>query len=67
MAYAFHKILMDSFFTSQFSYCPFPFIWIHHSKTVKNEINKLHERCQRIVYIDKKSSLKELLKADESV
>ena len=52
--------LMNSFFTSQFSYCSF--IWFCHSRTVNNRINKLHKRCLRIVYNDKKSPLKELLK-----
>ena len=54
-----------SFFTSQFSY--FPLIWMCHSRTVNNKINKLHERCIRVVYNDKRSSFKELLETDKSV
>ena len=38
-----------------------------HSRTVNNKINKLHERCLRIVYNNKMSSLKELLETDKSV
>ena len=57
--------LMNSFFTSQFSYCSL--IWFCHSRTVNNRINKLHKRCLRIVYNDKKSPLKGLLKTDKSV
>ena len=56
---------MNSFFASQFSYCPL--IRMCHSRTVNNKINKLHERCLRIVYIDKKSSFKELLETEKSV
>ena len=59
------RFLMNSFFTSQFSYCPV--IWMCHSRTVNKKINKLHKRCQRIVYNDKKSSFKELLETDKSV
>ena len=57
--------LMNSFFTSQFSYCPL--IWMCHSRTINNKINKLHKRCLPIIYNDKKSSFKELLETDKSV
>ena len=57
--------LMNPFFTSQFSYCPL--IWMCHSRTVNNKINKLHKRCLPIIYNDKKSSFKELLETDKSV
>ena len=56
---------MNSFFSSQFSYCPL--ISMCHSRTVKSKINKLHGRCLRIIYNGKKSSFKELLKTDKSV
>ena len=56
---------MNSFFTSQFSYCPL--IWMCHSRTVNNKINKLHKRCLQIIYNDKKFSFKELLETDKSV
>ena len=56
---------MNSFFSSHFSYCPL--IWMCHSRTVKSKINKLHERCLRIIYYDKKSSFKELLETDKCV
>ena len=35
------RLLMNSFFSSQFSYCPL--IWMCHSRTVNNKINKLNE------------------------
>ena len=42
------KLLMNSFFTSQFNYCPLT--WICHSRTMNNKINHLHERCLRIAH-----------------
>ena len=42
------KILMNAFFNAQFSYCPLT--WMFHSRKLNNKINKLHERCLRIVY-----------------
>ena len=59
------SFLINSFFTSQFSYCPL--IWMCHSRTANNKINKLHERCLRIVYNDEKLSFKELSQTDKSV
>ena len=65
MALTKRRFLMNSFFTSQFSYCPL--IWMCHSRTVNSKINKTHERCLRIVYDDNKSSFKELLETDKSL
>ena len=59
------RFLKNSFFTSQFSYCPL--IWMCRSRAVNNKINKLNETCLRTVYNDKKSSFKELLETDKSV
>ena len=59
------KILMNAFFNSQFSYCPL--IWMCHSRIINKKINRLHERCLRIIYGDKQSSFKELLEKDSSV
>ena len=59
------RILMNSFFWSQFSYCPL--VWMFHSRTLNNKINHLHERCLRIVYNDKKSTYESLLERDRSV
>ena len=58
-------ILMNAFFTSQFSYCPL--VWMCHSRVNNNKINRLYERCLRIVYNDKQSSFNELLEKDGSV
>ena len=59
------KILMNSFFNSQFSCCPL--IWMFHSCIMNNKINRLHERCMRLIHEDKKSSFEELLQQDKSV
>ena len=58
------RLLMNSFFRSQFSYCPL--VWMCHSRIVNSKINK-HERWLRIIYNDKKLFLKELLETDKSV
>ena len=44
------RLLMNSFFASQFNYCPL--VWMCHHRSVNNKINPLHERCLRIVYSD---------------
>ena len=59
------RILMNPFFKSQFNYCPL--IWICHSRTNNRKINRLHERCLRIIYNDKQSSFIKLLENDNSV
>ena len=56
---------MNAFFTSQFSYCPL--IWMCHNHLNNGKINRLHERCLRIIYNDKQSSFDELLNKDSSV
>ena len=38
-----------------------------HSRTMNNKINRLHERCLRIVHSDKTSSFEKLLEKDGSV
>ena len=50
------KILMNSFFNSQSSYCPL--IWMFHSRVINNKINRLHERCKRLIQGIKHHSLK---------
>ena len=59
------KLLMNSLFTSQFNYCPLT--WMCHSRTMNIKINRLHERCLRIVYSDKTSSFEKLLEKGGSV
>ena len=59
------KLLMNSFFISQFNYCPL--VWMCHSRLMNNKINRLHEKCLRIVYSDKTSSFEEFLEKEGSV
>ena len=56
---------MKAFIMSQFSYCPL--VWMCHSRTLNNKINKLHERALRLVYDDRQSTFEELLNIDKSV
>ena len=59
------KILMNAFFSAQFSYSPLT--WMFHSRKLNNKINKLHERCLRIVYNNNTSTYDELLETGNSV
>ena len=56
---------MNAFFNSQFSYCPL--VWMYHSRALNNKINRLHERCLRLIYNDKQLTFEELLEKDDSV
>ena len=58
------RILMNVFFKAQFNYCPI--IWMFHSRCLNNQINRLHERCLRMIYSDKISNFEELLIKDNS-
>ena len=59
------RILMNASFRSQFSYCLL--VWMCHSRTLNNKINRLRERCLRIFYNDKLSSFQNLLDDNRSV
>ena len=56
---------MNAFFKAQFNYCPA--VWIFHSRSLNNKINRLHEHRLRIIYNDKHSNFEELLIKDNSV
>ena len=58
------RLLLKSFIESQFSYCPL--VWMFHSRTLNNRINKLHERGIRLVYNDSHLTFEELLSKDNS-
>ena len=58
-------VIMKSFITSQFGYCPL--IWMFHSRALNNKINSIYERALRITYNDSKSTFEELLNKDNSV
>ena len=59
------KLLMNAFFKAQFSCCPL--VWMCHSRSMNNKINRLHERCLRIIHNDKTSPFADLLAKDGSV
>ena len=59
------RILFNSYFLSQFNYCPL--IWMNHNKSINNRINSLHERALRLIYCDHSSNFQELLQRDNSV
>ena len=58
------RLLMKASIEFQFSYCPL--VWMFHSRTLNNRINRLHERGLRIVYKDYKLTFNELLHKDNS-
>ena len=49
-----HRILMNPFFKSEFNYCPLA--WMCHGRINNTKINRLHERCLRMIYNDQTSS-----------
>ena len=59
------RLLLKCFIESQFNYCPL--IWMCHSRTLNNKINKLHERALRQVYTDKNLTFEQMLEKDGSV
>ena len=59
------RILIKSFFESQFEYCSLS--WMFHSRTLNNRINDLHYRALRLIYREDSMSFNELLKKDGSV
>ena len=59
------RLLMNSFFKTQFNYCPL--IWMCHSRENNRKINRLHERCLRTICNGKQLSFNELLEKDGSV
>ena len=59
------KVLIKTFFESQFSYCPL--LWMFCGRTLNRRINRLHERALRIAYEDYESSFEQLLSKDGSV
>ena len=55
---------MKAFIESQFDYCPL--IWMLHSRTLNNEINRIYEKALRTIYSDYKSPFNKLLDKDGS-
>ena len=59
------KLLINSFFKAQFSYCPL--VWMCHSGSMNNKFNRMHERCHWITYHDKMLFFADLLAKDRSI
>ena len=61
------RLFMKALFSFQFPYCPSA--WMFHSGELNDKINRLHERCLRVVYYDTNSlkNYEELLQKDNSV
>ena len=59
------KVLIQTFFESQFNYCPL--IWMFCSRTLNHRINRLHERALRIAYDDYLSDFEEHLVKNNTV
>ena len=57
-------MIMTAFIESQFGY--YPLLWMFHSRSLKNKINRIHKRAVRITYNDKSSSFQNLLEKDNS-
>ena len=59
------RSLLNTFFMSQFNYCPLT--WMCHSRAKNNKIKLRHERCLRIIYEEKESTFEQLLEKDSSL
>ena len=60
MSFDKRKMLLSAFIESQFSYCLL--IWMFHSTTFNNKINRFHEKALKIVYSGYKPKFDKLLK-----
>ena len=60
-----HRLILKSFFDSQFGCCPL--IWMNHSRELNNKIDRIHEKGCHIVHRNKKSTVDELLDKDNSI
>ena len=58
------RVTMKAFIESQFGYCPL--IWMFHSRTLNNRINRLHKRALQLVYKCPTLTFEELLVKDNS-
>ena len=56
------RILMKSYISSQFNYCPL--IWMCHSRKLNNKIKKVYQRALKIVFGDYKFNFQEFLQKD---
>ena len=59
-----HHILIKSFITSQFNYCPI--VWMCHGRSLNSKVNHIHERALHIFYQDFQSTFSALLVKNNS-
>ena len=59
------RMIVKAFIESQFRYCPL--VWVFHSRSRNNKINRIHERPLKITYNDKSSSFQKLREKDNSM
>ena len=59
------KLLVNSFFKSQFEYCPLT--WMFHSRALNNRINDLHYRALRLLYQEGTMTFNEFLRKEGAV
>ena len=59
------RLILNSFITSHFSYCPI--VWRFHNRKLNERIIHIHERAIRTVHNDFNSSFQELLIVDNSL
>ena len=57
-------LLVNAFFYLHCNY--FQLVWMCHNLTNNNKVNRLHERCLRLIYNDKNSSCEDLLEKGRS-
>ena len=58
------NLIMNAFITSQFGYCSL--IWMCHNRSVLRQVNKIHERALRLIYMDTNQTFEELLEKSET-
>ena len=59
------RVIMKTFVTSQFNYCPLT--WMFQNRILNNKINRLPGRALRLIYNEENLSFQELLDLDNSV
>ena len=59
------RLLIKTFFESQFNYCPL--LWMFCDRSLNHKINRLHERSLRLAYNDYSSTFQDLLIKDKTV
>ena len=59
------KVLVNTFFDSQFNYCPL--LWMFCSRSLNHKINRLHKRSLRIAYNDYTATFEDLLAKAKTV